>query len=69
MPTPRRAIAAWVLYDWAFGAFNTVVTTFVFATYFTQKVHPIFLPTHPNEYSRYYSISCLDWLKIYPKRT
>ena len=34
----KRAIAAWVLYDWAYGAFNTVVTTFVFATYFTQKV-------------------------------
>jgi UMF1 family MFS transporter len=37
---PRRAIAAWVLYDWAYGAFATVVTTFVFATYFTQKVAP-----------------------------
>lgn len=33
-----RAVAAWVLYDWAYGAFTTVVTTFVFATYFTQKV-------------------------------
>jgi UMF1 family MFS transporter len=40
MPTPRRAIAAWVLYDWAYGAFSTVVTTFVFATYFTQKIAP-----------------------------
>jgi UMF1 family MFS transporter len=37
-PAGARAIAAWVLYDWAYGAFNTVVTTFVFATYFTQKV-------------------------------
>ena len=37
-PANRRAIAAWVLYDWAYGSFNTVVTTFVFATYFTQKV-------------------------------
>ncbi len=35
---PARAIAAWVLYDWAYGAFSTVVTTFVFATYFTQKI-------------------------------
>ena len=34
------AIAAWVLYDWAYGAFNTIVTTFVFATYFTQAVAP-----------------------------
>jgi MFS transporter, UMF1 family len=38
MPTPRRAIIAWVMYDWAYGAFSVVVTTFVFATYFTQKV-------------------------------
>ncbi len=36
----RRAIAAWVLYDWAYGAFSVVVTTFVFAAYFTQKVAP-----------------------------
>ena len=34
----RRAIAAWVLYDWAYGAFTTVVSTFVFAAYFTQGV-------------------------------
>ncbi len=34
------AVAAWVLYDWAYGAFTTVVTTFVFATYFTQAVAP-----------------------------
>jgi len=38
MPTPRRAIAAWVLYDWAYGAPAAVITTFVFSTYFTQKV-------------------------------
>ncbi|MDE2199961.1 MAG: MFS transporter [Rhodospirillales bacterium] len=36
----RRAVAAWVLYDWAYGAFNTVVATFVFATYYTQAVAP-----------------------------
>jgi UMF1 family MFS transporter len=35
-----RAIAAWVLYDWAYGAFNTVIATFVFATYYTQAVAP-----------------------------
>ncbi|MCW3477256.1 MFS transporter [Limobrevibacterium gyesilva] len=34
----RRAIAAWVMYDWAYGAFTTVVSTFVFATYFTRAV-------------------------------
>ena len=36
----RRAIAAWVVFDWAYGAFSVVVTTFVFAAYFTQKVAP-----------------------------
>ena len=39
-PATRRAIAAWVLYDWAYGAFSVVVTTFVFAAYFTQAVAP-----------------------------
>jgi len=34
----RLAVGAWVLYDWAYGSFTTVVTTFVFATYFTQGV-------------------------------
>ncbi len=34
----RRAVAAWVLYDWAYGAFTTVVSTFVVATYVTQAV-------------------------------
>ena len=33
-----RAVAAWVLYDWAYSAFTTVVSTFVFPTYFTQAV-------------------------------
>jgi UMF1 family MFS transporter len=32
------AVAAWVLYDWSFGAFTTVVCTFVIATYVTQAV-------------------------------
>lgn len=39
-PAGPLAIGAWVLYDWAYGAFTTVVTTFVFATYFTQAVAP-----------------------------
>jgi UMF1 family MFS transporter len=34
----KRALAAWCLYDWANSAFPTVVITFVFATYFTEKV-------------------------------
>lgn len=32
------AVASWCLYDWAFGAFNVVVSTFVFATYFVRAV-------------------------------
>ncbi len=39
-PLDRRAIAAWCLYDWANSAFPAVITTFVFATYFTQAVAP-----------------------------
>jgi len=35
---PRRAIAAWCLYDWANSAFPAVISTFVFAAYFVQGV-------------------------------
>ncbi|MBI3506519.1 MAG: MFS transporter [Proteobacteria bacterium] len=31
-------VFAWCLYDWASSAFPAVITTFVFATYFTQAV-------------------------------
>ena len=43
MGASRRAVAAWVLYDFADSAFATVVATFVVATYFTQAVaaHPV----------------------------
>ena len=34
----RGAIAGWCLYDWANSAFPTVVSTFVFAAYFTKGV-------------------------------
>lgn len=37
-PFDRRAVAAWCLFDWANSAFPAVITTFVFATYFTQAV-------------------------------
>lgn len=33
-----RIILAWCLYDWALAAFSVIVTTFVFATYFTSSV-------------------------------
>ena len=31
-----RVIASWCLYDWANSAFNTLVVTFVYSTYFAQ---------------------------------
>ena len=37
---PGRGVFSWCLYDWANSAFSTVITTFVFATYFTQAVAP-----------------------------
>ncbi len=38
--TPRRAVAAWCLYDWANSAFPTVIGTFLFSAYFAQGVAP-----------------------------
>ena len=45
MPSPTenggerpRALFSWCLFDWANSAFPTVITTFVFATYFTTAV-------------------------------
>lgn len=38
--TPKSALAAWCLYDWANSAFPTVIVTFVFAAYFTKGVAP-----------------------------
>jgi UMF1 family MFS transporter len=35
---PRRAVASWALYDFANSAFNTLVVTFVYSTYFTQQI-------------------------------
>ena len=35
-----RPILGWCLYDWANSAFPTVVSTFVFAAYFTKAVAP-----------------------------
>lgn len=36
--TSTGAIAGWCLYDWANSAFPTVISTFVFAAYFTKGV-------------------------------
>jgi UMF1 family MFS transporter len=38
LAAPR--VLAWIAYDWAFSAFNTVVVTFIIATYFVQAVAP-----------------------------
>jgi UMF1 family MFS transporter len=39
MNTPgRRAIVAWVLYDFANSSFTTLVVTFVYARYFTESI-------------------------------
>jgi UMF1 family MFS transporter len=35
---PIVAIFAWCLYDWACASFSIIVTTFIFATYFTSKI-------------------------------
>ena len=36
-PSDRRPIiAAWCLYDWANSAFNSLVVTFVYSTFFSQ---------------------------------
>jgi UMF1 family MFS transporter len=34
----RRAVASWALFDFANSAFNTLVVTFVYSTYFTQEI-------------------------------
>lgn len=39
-PAGPAARAAWCLYDWATQGFPTVITTFVFAAYFTNAVRP-----------------------------
>lgn len=33
-----REVVAWCLYDWANSAYNTLISTFVFAVYFTKSV-------------------------------
>jgi MFS transporter, UMF1 family len=34
----KRAWVSWCLFDWAIAPFSVLITTFIFATYFTQKV-------------------------------
>lgn len=37
---PRAPVIGWCMYDWANSAFPTVISTFVFAAYFTKAVAP-----------------------------
>lgn len=39
-PIFNRQVIAWSLFDWANSAFPTLITTFIFATYFSEKVAP-----------------------------
>ena len=39
-PTSSRSIAAWCFYDFANSPFNTLVVTFIYASYFTQIIAP-----------------------------
>ncbi|BAW80756.1 major facilitator superfamily protein [Candidatus Nitrosoglobus terrae] len=34
----KAALVSWALYDWASSAFGSIITTFVFAAYFTRQV-------------------------------
>ena len=40
MPTNRRTIFAWCLYDFANSAFTTLVVTFIYAAFFTKVIAP-----------------------------
>lgn len=37
-PASKASLISWALYDWANSAFAAIITTFVFAAYFTQQV-------------------------------
>lgn len=37
---PRRAVIGWILFDWAAQPYFTLITTFIFAPYFTTFVAP-----------------------------
>ncbi len=40
MPTNRRTVFAWCLYDFANSAFTTLVVTFIYAAFFTKVIAP-----------------------------
>ena len=58
MDKTQRGLIAWCFYDWANSAFPTVITTFVFAAYFTKQVAPDTI-TGTNNWGVAISISAL----------
>ena len=40
MPTHRRTVLAWCLYDFANSAFTTLVVTFIYSAFFTKVIAP-----------------------------
>ena len=38
MNKSKKIKISWALYDWANSAWGTVITTFIFATYFTEVI-------------------------------
>jgi len=40
IPTDRKALFGWTMYDFANSSFTTLVVTFVYATYFTKGIAP-----------------------------
>lgn len=38
LTTSRSTLIAWSLFDWAYSAFPTIITTFIFATYFVSQI-------------------------------
>jgi UMF1 family MFS transporter len=61
----RRALVAWCLYDWANSAFPTIVSTFVFATYFVQAV-AVDVPTGTAQWSLAMSLAGLGVAVLSP---
>ncbi len=38
LKTKKAGVIAWAFYDWANSSFSSIILTFVFAAYFTEKV-------------------------------
>ncbi|MGE3921054.1 MAG: MFS transporter [Gammaproteobacteria bacterium] len=40
MNQSRAAVVSWCVYDWAMSSFSIIITTFIFAAYFTSHIAP-----------------------------